>query len=212
LRSDDFSRRSFFVIELHAVDVACSARQLAEIVGTSSRSIERLTADGILKTLRSGKQRGRRYKLSDAVQSYLKHERDRLREQSSNGDSAYEDARARKMNAAALIEEMRARQLSGELIKRSTAVNVMTQVISLTKSRLLGVPSQCMHQLVGRTSPIETNQIVRDRIVAALRELAQFDPDTLQRKMLEQKNGADDVVDSSSAYVMSSGSESTNRL
>jgi hypothetical protein len=98
------------MIELASVDAVCSARQLGDVIGVSSRQIERLTVDGVLKTVRgSGKFRARRYRLSDAVQAYLRHERDCLREKlSRNGSDDYEGARTRRMNAIALIEEARA--------------------------------------------------------------------------------------------------------
>jgi phage terminase Nu1 subunit (DNA packaging protein) len=177
------------------VNALCTSRELAQVLGVSTRQIDQLVVEKVLKPqLRSGKQRNRRFRLADSVQSFVAYARESVREQSasSNGASAYNDARTRRMNAAALIEEMKARELSGELIKRSVVTNVVTTVLSLTKSRLLAVPNQVMHQLVGRTSPLETNQIVRERIIGALRELAQFDPDTLQRKTRVQKNGRDD--------------------
>jgi hypothetical protein len=49
------------------------------------------------------------------VQCYLRYQRDYVKRQSSNGSTAYDNARTRRMNALAQIEEMRSKQLAGEL-------------------------------------------------------------------------------------------------
>jgi hypothetical protein len=46
-----------------------------------------------------------------------------------------------------------------------------------------------MHQLIGRTSAAETNQIVRTHIVTALRELSNFDVSSID--LVGKKNGAE---------------------
>jgi phage terminase Nu1 subunit (DNA packaging protein) len=179
-------------VDLNDVDAIVTPKQLAEIIGCSARQIDVLRTEGVLKSVRSWKFRGQRFRLSDAVQACLRHERERLREQfaSRNGSSsAYEAARTRRMAALALVEEAKARQVTGELIERAQVVAVMTHVITHTKSRLLAVPTSCMHQLVGKSSPRETREIVHERIVAALRDLARFDVKKLQQK---SKNGATD--------------------
>ena len=51
------------------------------------------------------------------------------------------------------------------------------------------MPNKVMHQLVGRTSAAETNQIVRTHIVTALRELSNFNVSSID--LVGKKNGAE---------------------
>src|SRR4029450_6862198 len=105
-------------IELNDANAICSGNQLAEIIGCSPRQIDVLRVEGVVSCVRS-KLRGRRYRLAGSVQRYVAHEKQRAAKQRAtrNGSSAYEDARTRRMNAAALIEEAKARQITGELIE-----------------------------------------------------------------------------------------------
>src|SRR5262245_4043767 len=114
--------------ELASVDVICSAQQLAELLSITTRRVDRLAEDKILKPVRSSKFKGRRYRLAASVQAYLAYQKQYVKEQNSsskNGD-AYNDARSRRMRALALIEEARAKQISGEFVRRDRVTYVMT--------------------------------------------------------------------------------------
>jgi hypothetical protein len=185
------------MVELPSPDVICNGRTLGAVLGLSAQQIERLARDHVLKTVRSSKLRGRHYRLNDAVQAYLRYQHDYVKAQcsSSNGDG-YNRARERRMNALALIEEMRARQLSGELIERAQVMLAFAQVVNVTKSHLLGVANKAMHELAHRSAP-EANVIVKRHVTTALRELATFDPKSLGKteRAAHKKNGDNDDDD-----------------
>src|SRR5215831_4197732 len=114
------------IVELSDANVACTVRQLGEVLGLSTRQIHHLEREGVLKRI-SSKVSNRRYKLADNVQSCLCYEHDYVKRKSSiNGDAAYSDARSRRMRALAIVEEMRARQLTGEFVRRARVVQMMT--------------------------------------------------------------------------------------
>jgi len=155
---------------IEPADVICSARQLGDVIGVSSRQIERLTFDGVLKTVRSSsKFRGRHYALGDSVQSFLRHERDCLRDRySRNGSDEYESARARKMAAAALVEESKARQLSGELLDRASTTAAIVNVISIVESRVLSIPSRAARRVASESDPNRCAAMLKQFCRAAL--------------------------------------------
>jgi phage terminase Nu1 subunit (DNA packaging protein) len=163
------------MIELASAGVVCTTKQLSEIIGISSRQVERFTEAGVLKAVRSSKLRGRCYRLAESVQRFITHEKQRVAEQSAsrNGSSGYNRARERRMNALATLAEYETALRTGELLERSQVMMVIDQGVTATKSRLLGVPNKCMHQLAMRTAP-EANQIVKAHIVQALRELSRL--------------------------------------
>jgi phage terminase Nu1 subunit (DNA packaging protein) len=185
------------MIELNDANAICSGNQLAQIIGCSPRQIDVLRVEGALVCARS-KLRGRRYRLAESVQRYIAHEKQRAKAQSASNNNVdgYSRARERKMNAAALIEELRARQLTGELIEREQALLVFGLLVSNTKSRLLAVPNKAMHELAHRSAP-EANVIVKRHVTTALRELAAFDPKSLGKtaRAVHKKNGNNDDDD-----------------
>lgn len=177
-------------IALNDVNALCSATQLGKVLGLSTRQVHHLDREGIFRH-EGNRASVKRFGLAASVQAYLKFKHDAARH-SSNGSTAYEAARARKMAAAALIEELKARQLNGELLDRKRVTLAMTNVISIAKNHLLSVPGRAMHELTMRTAP-EANAIVDRHVRAALHELATFDVrklDHMGRVAVSKKNGA----------------------
>jgi hypothetical protein len=127
------------IVELSDANVACTVRRLGEVLGLSTRQIHHLEREGVLKRI-SSKVSNRRYRLADNVQSYLRYQRDYVtRKYSINGDQAYNTARCRRMSALAAIEEVRAKQITGELLRRDRVVFVMTNLLSQVKNHMLGI-------------------------------------------------------------------------
>jgi phage terminase Nu1 subunit (DNA packaging protein) len=144
-----------------------------------------------------GKVRNRRYKLSDAVQAYVKHERESAAEQSSsrNGSSSYELARTARMRALAKIESMRAAEQSGEVISRATVASVFATLATTVRSHVLAIPSRCARLLLGQTDFHAVHSILKDACVGSLREISRFDPDRIPNKKASragQNGGVDD--------------------
>jgi phage terminase Nu1 subunit (DNA packaging protein) len=150
--------------------VICTATQLGEVIGRTTRQVHQLTSD--LKVLRKGK---RGYRLDENVQAFLQYREAVVRKECSRTSNGYETARTSRMTALATIESMRARQIRGELLERSRVVFLMTNLLSVVRNHLLSIPSRVMHSLVGKTDPREINAIVRDEVHRALREASEFD-------------------------------------
>src|SRR5262245_20145984 len=131
-------------IVLNVVNALCSATQLGEVLGLSTRQVHHLDREGVFRH-EGNRASVKRHRLATSVHAYLKFKHHAAR-QNSNG-SAFEDARTRKMNAAALIAELQARQLTGELISRRRVTLNVTAVLSVVKNHLLGLPSKMMHEL-----------------------------------------------------------------
>jgi phage terminase Nu1 subunit (DNA packaging protein) len=95
---------------------------------------------------------GKHYKLADSVRRYLEYQRGCVTQQLKADQSDYTIARARRMAALGRVEEMRARQLSGELVRRDRVLFVMTNLLSVVKNHMLGIPSRVMHRLAGKNA------------------------------------------------------------
>jgi len=191
------------MIELANADVICSARQLGDVIGVSSRQIERLTVDGVLKTVRSSsKARGRRYRLDAAVQAFVRHERDCLREKlSRNGNGEYEDARARRMAATAAIEEARAKQITGQLLDRKAATISVVNMVTAIKNHVLALPSRLCRVLARETDVNTVHSILKSHCRGALQEAVDFVQECIEKEQksrgaVRESNGERETHDS----------------
>jgi hypothetical protein len=187
------------MVELASADVICNGRALGAVLGLSAQQIERLARDHVLKTVRSSKLRGRHYRLNDAVQAYLRYQHDYVKAQCSSSDGdGYNTARSRRMAALALIEEMRARQLSGELIERAQVVLAFAQLVAVTKSRVLGIAPNCARLVTGRTDHSFVFNTIHAAARRSLHEIATFDPSKIRdkkAKRTQEQNGDDADAD-----------------
>jgi phage terminase Nu1 subunit (DNA packaging protein) len=181
-----YAERAMPSVELNDPDAICSANQLAAVVGVSPRQVDVLRAEGVLSCVRS-RLRGRRYRLSESVQRFIAHEKQRLAEQSAHRNgSAYDAARTRRMNATALIEEARARQVSGELIDRTSATIAVTNVISAIKNHVLALPNRLSRVLAAQTDASKVHALLKNACRGALQDAHDFCLDSIES---ESRNG-----------------------
>ena len=179
---------------IEPADVICSARQLGDVIGVSSRQIERLTVDGVLKPVRS-RFRARHYRLGDSVQAYSRHDRDCLREKfSRNGSNDYEDARARRMLAVAKREELETQLRTGQLIDRTSATIAVTNAISIVRNHVLSIPTRCARRLVGQTDASKVHSILKTHCRAALREAHDFGLEMCEKESRDGQRDDDDTT------------------
>jgi phage terminase Nu1 subunit (DNA packaging protein) len=160
------------VVALNDTSALCTSKQLADVLGLTARQVDHLRTEGILRKAR-GKLHG--YKLAESVQAYLRYQRDYVtRKCSINGDQAYNDARSRRMAALAAIEEARAKQITGGLLRRDRVVFVMTNLLSMVKNHMLGMPARCSRRLVGQHDLTKVRTILDEDVRNCLIEAAQF--------------------------------------
>jgi phage terminase Nu1 subunit (DNA packaging protein) len=140
----------FSMILLADANAICTGMQLSEVLGVSSRQIERLTVAGVLKPVRC-KANGRRYSLSDSVQCYCAHQEQYITERVKGADDAYLSARADPMRCLAEREQLDLRLKKGELIRYDSALIIHSMILKNLRDNLRGLPAGLMHQLQGMT-------------------------------------------------------------
>jgi phage terminase Nu1 subunit (DNA packaging protein) len=153
------------------VDVICNRQQLAEVLGVSDRQIDRLVVDHVLKPARC-KLRGKHFRLSAAVQSYLAHRERYVTERSAGSNGAYDAARTRRMAAIASREELRLAAEQGEYLHKPELEFHFGMLLRNCRDRILAIPSRTMHQLAGQTDARECNRIIGAECNLALNEIA----------------------------------------
>jgi phage terminase Nu1 subunit (DNA packaging protein) len=186
-------------VSLASAKAICSALQLGEILGVTERRVRQLTTDGVLKCTRT-KLSAMHYQLADSVQRFLKYRCDLVTEQCAAGNGEYEQARTRRMKAAASMAELELQAKQGFYLRCDDVEFHLTLLLRNMRDRILAIPSRTMHQLVGRTSAMECNQIVRTEIDVALNEIADrkcFDWARMQKEQtayLREQGFPEDVI------------------
>jgi hypothetical protein len=163
---------------------------------TEGRVVQLAQRD-LLRRAKEGKKELRgRYDLRENVVAYIRHLR--LREGRNGDGDDFSRARSRRMTALASIEEARAREMSGEVLRRDHVISVVTNLLSVVRSHMMAVPSRLMHRLLGLTDKLESYRIVNDEIRRSLTELSNFDPsefDERNAKRLERRAANGEKLD-----------------
>ena len=139
-------------------------RELAGILGLSTRQIENLEAEGLPR--RADKNR-KFYPIPDAVRWYVDRERRRAE------PTDFEEARARKMAAEARLAELMLAREEGKLLAIDDVEREWRQVLERLRAKLLSVPSRYAPALVGRRSIPEAIQVLQQLVEETMLALSE---------------------------------------
>jgi phage terminase Nu1 subunit (DNA packaging protein) len=149
--------------------------QLARLLLLTERRIQQLVRADILKHAfdeDSGRELRGRFRFVPNLHAYLKYQRNEL-----GGDDVtetrYLNARSRRMSALAEAEELRLKQLKGELHRSTDIEFVMTNIFTAVKARLFSIPSRVTRLLIGKTDFHEIFDLVMREIEGACSELVE---------------------------------------
>jgi hypothetical protein len=177
---------AFLMISLPSADAICTGKQLGQVIGKTSRQVERLAASGILKPVRCKLKGSRRYRLSAAVQAYLAYREKYVTERLKLADDGYNKARARRMEALAGKEELSLAAKRGEYLYKPDVEFHFSMLLRNCRDRILAIPSRVMYELAGQTNPRKCNLIVGTECDLALNEIADrkcFDWERIRREI-----------------------------
>jgi len=110
--------------------------------------------------------------VAEAIPAYIELLRKSL--SADPHETAYVEARARRMRAAAEAAELELQVKKGTLYRQDDLEFGLGLMLRNTGNRLLAVPSKVMHALVGRTNATGTNEIVRVAIEGGSHSSEQF--------------------------------------
>jgi phage terminase Nu1 subunit (DNA packaging protein) len=150
--------------------------QLAGLLLLSERRIQQLVRGGILKHAleeNTGRELRGRFRFVPNLHAYLRYQRGELGSDDVT-ETRYLDGRARRMTALAEAEELRLKQLKGELHRSADIEFVMTNIFTAVKAKLFSIPSRVTRLLIGKTSFQEIFDLIMREIEAACSELVEI--------------------------------------
>lgn len=173
-------KRAEVEIPLHEREIQTG--ELAAIVGKSSRWIRQITSEGVLKQVERGK-----YILGEAIQAYIEHAQGGKEEDNKPRlvDHKTEHERIKTEKAALELAQMR-----GELHAAADVEEVMSDMLTAFRQKILAIPTKLAPQLAG----IDDINVIKGRLTKdlheALAQLADYNPGMFE------EGAAGDVDDS----------------
>lgn len=163
----------------------CTANDLADLFGYTTKRIEQLTAEGIVVKRSRG-----RYALWDSLKGLILH-RDTKRKNQWDGDpnseegQSYEAHRARLTAAKADVAEIAAAIAKGQAHDAGAVEAVWTDMLMKCRSKLLAMPTRLAPRLRKETDLAVVKDIIETAVTEALAELSSYDPTVVTNEYLQ---------------------------
>ena len=167
-----------------------STQVIAKIFGVSTRRVEQLKTEGIIK----GQGKPTKYDLLPTIQSYISY----LSEK-ANGREKKESVKQlekKKLEAEVALKKSKAdmaelelKELQGEMHRSEDVEAVMTDHILLIRSMILALPSRLAVDVFNAKTAADASEIIKTECYAMLNQLSayEYNPEEYQRRVRERQ-------------------------
>ena len=167
-----------------------SKKVIATIFGVTTRRIEQLTAEGIIK----GQGRPAKYDLLPTIQAYIRYLSDKANgREKKQTDADLEtkklDAESRHKQAKAEMAELELKELRGDLHRSSDVEAITTDHVMFLRSMLMALPGALAVDLAAIDTPAEAADRIRQEVNSILNRAAnyRYDPEQYRERVRERQ-------------------------
>lgn len=172
---------------------------IAQIFGVSTRRVEQLKSEGIIK----GQGKPTKYDLFPTIRDYIKYLSDKANgREKKEADAQIETekltAEKRIKMAKAEMAELELLELKGELHRASDVEAITTDHVLYMRSMLMAMPGKLAVDVATLSSAAECAERIKQEVYTVLNNLAdyRYDPDEYKRRVRE-RNGWNERADDS---------------
>ena len=161
---------------------------LGNILGITDRRVRQLVEESIIETVARGK-----YELIKCVQKYCSYLRQKT-EADSNKTGAktdYETERALHEKVKREKADLQFKVMKGEMHRALDVENVMVDMITNAKTKLLGIPAKAAPMIIGYTDIPQIQSILQKAVYETLEELVNYTPELFSNKSVLVDEGED---------------------
>lgn len=162
---------------------------LGNILGITDRRVRQLVDETIIETIARGK-----YDLFKCVQRYCTYLR-----QKTEADSNKQGAKIDYDNEHALHEKVKREKadlqfkvMKGEMHRAIDVENVMVDMITNAKTKLLGIPAKAAPMIIGYTNIPQIQSILQKAVYETLEELADYNKELFSNKLVVDEGEEED--------------------
>ena len=163
---------------------------IAKIFGVSTRRIEQLKTEGIIK----GEGRPTKYDLLPTIQAYIMDLSDKAHgREKKQTDAELEtsklEAESRYKTAKADMAELELQELQSELHRASDVEAITTDHVMFLRSMLMALPGALAVDLAAIDKPAEAADRIRQEVNGVLDRLAnyRYDPEEYKKRVRERQ-------------------------
>lgn len=167
-----------------------SGQVIAKIFGVSTRRVEQLKTEGIIK----GQGRPTKYDLLPTIQAYIRYLSDKANgREKKQTDAELEtqklEAESRYKKAKADMAELELKELKGELHRASDVEAITTDHVMVVRSMLMALPGRVAVDMAGIQTAPEAAERMKQEVYAILGRLSEYryDPDEYKKRVRERQ-------------------------
>lgn len=167
-----------------------STKVIAKIFGVSTRRVEQLKTDGIIK----GQGKPTKYDLLPTIQAYIRYLSDKAngrekRETLADLEEAKLRAEVDIKEAKAKAAQMELKELQGKMHRAEDVEAIISDHVFYLRSMLTALPGKLAVDLSGTHTAPEQAERVKQEVYYILDNLADFryDPDEYKRRVMQRQ-------------------------
>ncbi|WP_252216164.1 DNA-packaging protein [Clostridium sp. VAP41] len=151
-------------------------KELANILGITSRRVRQLREEGFFSFAENGKK----YSLEKCVQEYIEY---KVKAETNTGTSIdREKEQAEHEQIKKNISKLKLRKLKKELHEASDVELFLSEMLINFRNRLLSIPSKIAVQILGEEDINRIIEILQKEMYETLEELSEYNPDKINRE------------------------------
>lgn len=152
-------------------NMVVTAKVIGQIIGVTDRRVRQLAQEGVVPKHESGS-----YELVPTIKAYVNYikvgiDAEEGSDKANLDKEKYLHEKAKREKAELILGEMK-----GELHDAAIVEEVMSDMLSNFRSKLLSIPSKTAPILLGINDIPEIQEILEEKIFEALQELSDYDP------------------------------------
>lgn len=152
-------------------------KELASVLGISSRRVRQLREDGFFPTT----ENGRNYKLEKCVQEYIEYKINAEVKTGTFIDKEKEQAEHERLKKE--ITKLKLRRLKKELHAASDVEMFLSEMLVNFRNRMLSIPNKIAMQVMGETDINRIITLLTDELISCLEELSDYNPDAVNKEI-----------------------------
>lgn len=172
-----------------------TAKEFANLVGTSDRTVQLLAKRGVLETK---KKNPYRFEIGTALLNYVQYLKSISKEQDDPEDDAKNKSRKLKADAdlaeaKAKKEELKLKELEG-VMHHSEDVKAMTEdLIYSIRGSITALPGKLAMNVAGEDDPNVCSQLIQNEVIQLLQGLSEYEysKERYRRRMKERLKNDD---------------------
>lgn len=166
------------------------ATVIAKIFGVSTRRVEQLKTEGIIK----GQGKPTKYDLLPTIQAYIKYLSDKAygrekKQTDAQLTTSKLEAESRIKTAKAEMAELELKELQGKMHRAEDVEAITTDHVFFVRSMLMAMPGKLAVDLAGTHTAAEQADRVKQEVYYILENLSgyKYDPEEYKKRVMERQ-------------------------